>query len=161
LYIKCYKNQPDDFNIHHLCRWHYGDMIVTLAEKDRCPLYKTWQHLIQTHFHELVDLTMSEPRHDQGLLNISSPPIIDLVTPEPALVVDLSTPEPDQLVASVINLSTSERDQLVAPVVDLSIPEPDQLMAALSVSAQALAVSQDRPPELQLLTPELHRYLLS
>ena len=66
---------------------------------------------------ELVDLTTPEPRRDQGLSNISSPPIIDLVTPEPALVVDLSTPEPDQLVAPVVDLSTPEPDQLVAPVV--------------------------------------------
>jgi len=94
LHIKPYKNQLDDFNIHHLRGWHYGDMIISLAEKDRCPLYKAWQHLMQTRFHELVDLTTPEPRRDQGSSNISSPPIIDLVTPEPALVVDLSTPKP-------------------------------------------------------------------
>lgn len=95
---------------------------------------------------ELVDLTTPEPRCDQGSSNISSSPIIDLVTPEPALVIDLSTPEPDQP---------------VVPVVDLSTPEPDQLVAALSVSARALAMSRDRPQELRLLTPDLHRYLLS
>jgi hypothetical protein len=71
--------------------------------------------------------------------------LIDLVTPEPALVVDLSPPKPAQF---------------VAPVVDLSTPEPDQLVAALSVSARALAMSQRRPPGLQLLTPGLRRYLL-
>jgi hypothetical protein len=27
LHIERYKNQPDDFNIHHLRGWHYGDMI--------------------------------------------------------------------------------------------------------------------------------------
>jgi hypothetical protein len=42
---------------------------------------------------ELVDLTTPKPRHNQGLLNTSNPPIIDLVTPKPALVVDLSTPK--------------------------------------------------------------------
>ena len=94
---------------------------------------------------ELVDLTTPEPRRDQGLSNISNPPIIDLVTLEPALVVDLSTPEPDQLVALVVDLSTPEPDELVALVVDLSTPEPDQLVAALSVSAQVLAMSQLRP----------------
>jgi hypothetical protein len=109
---------------------------------------------------ELVDLTTPEPRSDQGSSNISSPPIIDLVTPEPALVVDLSTPKPDQLVAPVVDLSTPEPDQLVAPVIDLSTPEPDQLVAALSVSARALEMSQLRPPGLQLLTPSLRRYLL-
>jgi hypothetical protein len=37
---------------------------------------------------ELVNLkvTTPEPRHDEGSLIISSPPIIDLVTPEPVLV---------------------------------------------------------------------------
>jgi hypothetical protein len=75
---------------------------------------------------ELVDLTTPEPRCDEGLLIISRPPIIDLVTPEPVLVVDLSTLEPDQLVALVVDLST---------------PEPEQLVLALSVSARALAMS--------------------
>jgi hypothetical protein len=139
-------------------------MIIALAEKDRCPLYKAWQHLMQTRFHdqktenrimarpascskfELVDLSTPEPRRDQGLSNISSPPIIDLVTPEPVLVVDLSPPEPGQL---------------MAPVVDLSTPEPEQLVPALSVSARALAMSQFRPPGLQLLTPDLRRCLLN
>jgi hypothetical protein len=74
---------------------------------------------------ELVDLTTPEPRRDQGLSNISSPPIIDLVTPEPAPVVDLSTPKPDQLVAPVVDLSTPEPDELVAPVINLSTPQPD------------------------------------
>jgi hypothetical protein len=95
---------------------------------------------------ELVDLTTPEPRHDEGSSIISRPPIIDLVTPEPVPVVDLSTPEPDQL---------------VAPVVDLSTPEPEQLVPALSVSARALAMSQCRPPGLQLLTPDLRRCLLN
>jgi hypothetical protein len=75
---------------------------------------------------ELVDLTTPEPRRDEGSLIISRPPIIDLVTPNLILVVDLSTPE---------------LDQLVAPVVDLSTPEPEQLVLALSISAQALAMS--------------------
>jgi len=75
---------------------------------------------------ELVDLTTPEPRCDQGSSIISRPPIIDLVTPDPILVVDLSTPEPDQLVALVVDLST---------------PEPKQLVPALSISARALAMS--------------------
>ena len=33
---------------------------------------------------EFVDLTTPELIHDKGLLNISSPPIINLVTPKPA-----------------------------------------------------------------------------
>ena len=152
LHIERHENQPDDFNIHHLRGWRYGDIIIALAKKVRCALYKAWQHLMQTRFDvlgaenriamemaslasrsnlEFVDLTTPESRRDEGLSSTSSPPIIDLVTPEPV------------------------------PVVDLSTPEPDQLVAALSVSARALAMSQDRPPGLQLLTPELHRYLLS
>jgi hypothetical protein len=63
---------------------------------------------MQTRFHELVDLTTPKPRGDQGLLNIFSPSIIDLVTPKPALVVDFSTPELAQLVALVVDLSTPE-----------------------------------------------------
>ena len=101
---------------------------------------------------ELVDLTTPEPRHDQGSSNISSPPIIDLVTPEPALVVNLSTPEPDQFVAPVVDLGTPKPDQLVAPVIDLSTPEPDQLVAALSVSARALAMSQLHKAYAKVLT---------
>jgi hypothetical protein len=79
-------------------------MIIALAEKDRCSLHEAWQHLMLTRFHdqkaenciiagpasrskfELADLTTPEPRHNQGSSNISSPPIIDLVTPELALV---------------------------------------------------------------------------
>jgi hypothetical protein len=118
LHIERHKNQPDDFNVHHLRGWHYGDMIIALAEKDRCPFYEAWQHLMQTHFQvleagsasrskfELVDLTTPEPRRNEGSSIISSPPIIDLVTPEPVLVVDPSTPEPGQLVAPVVDLST-------------------------------------------------------
>ena len=192
LHIERYKNQPDDFNIYHLRGWHYSNMIIARAEKYGCPLYKAWQHLMQTRFAkeeqqaplahpsklEFVDLTLPEPRRGQSLSNISSLPIIDLVTPKPepelalgvdlstpkpdqlmALVVNLSTPEPDQPVAPVIDLSTPETDQPVAPVVDLSTPESDQLVAALSISARAFAVSQDRLPGLQLLTPELHRIL--
>jgi hypothetical protein len=82
--------------------------------------------LLHSRALELVDLTTLEPRCDQGLLIISCPPIIDLVTPDPILVVDLSTPE---------------LDQLVALVVDLSTPEPEQLVPALSILAQALAMS--------------------
>jgi len=40
---------------------------------------------------EFVNLTTPEPRQDQGLPNISSPPVINLVTLEPVLVVDLGT----------------------------------------------------------------------
>jgi hypothetical protein len=76
--------------------------------------------------------------------NNYSQSIIDLVTPEPALIVNLSTPEP------VIDLSTPEPDQLLAPVVDHSTHESDQLVAELCVSARALAMSQLRPPGLQL-----------
>jgi len=39
-HIERYENQPDDFNIHQLPGWRYSDMIIALAEKDRCPLYK-------------------------------------------------------------------------------------------------------------------------
>jgi hypothetical protein len=95
---------------------------------------------------ELVDLTTLEPRRDEGSSIISRPLIIDLVTLDPIPVVDLSTPKPDQL---------------VAPVVDLSTPKPEQLVPALSISAQALAMSQRRPAGLQLLTPNLRRCLLN
>jgi hypothetical protein len=60
---------------------------------------------------ELVDLTTPEPRRNTGLL-MSSPPIIDLTTPEATLVVDRSTPEPVQLEASVVDLSTLSRISL-------------------------------------------------
>jgi len=102
-------------------------MIIALAKKDHCPLYKAWQHLMRTRFEvleagsasrskfELVDLTMPEPRRDEGSSIISRPPIIDLVTPEPVPVVDLSTPEPDQLVAPVVDLSTPEPEQCPGP----------------------------------------------
>jgi hypothetical protein len=59
---------------------------------------------------ELVNLTTPEPMHNNGLPNVSTPSIIDLVTPKPVLVIDLSTPEPGQLVALVVNLSTPEPD---------------------------------------------------
>jgi hypothetical protein len=141
-------------------------MIIALAEKDNCRLYKAWQYLMRTRFHVIeaenrVDLTTLEPRRDEGMSNISCPPIIDLVTPETVPVVDLSTPETDQLIPPVVDLSTPEPDQLVAPVVDLSTPEPEQLVPALSVSARALAMSQCRPLGLQLLTPDLRRCLLN
>jgi hypothetical protein len=95
---------------------------------------------------ELVDLTTPEPTHDNCSSNDSTPPIIDLVTPEPVPVVDLRTPEPGQLVVSVVDLST---------------PEPEQLVPALSISARALEMAQCRPPGLQLLTPDLRRCLLN
>jgi hypothetical protein len=69
------------------------------------------------------------------LSKISSPPIINLVTLEPNLVVDLSTLELDQLVVLVVDLSTLELDQLLGPIVDLSTFELEQLMLAPSVSA--------------------------
>jgi hypothetical protein len=69
---------------------------------------------------------MPEPRHDEGLLIISCPLIINLVTPNPILVVNLSTPKPNQLVALVVDLST---------------PKLEQLVLALSISAQVLAMS--------------------
>jgi hypothetical protein len=75
---------------------------------------------------KLVDLTTPEPMHDNSLLNVSTPPIINLVTPEPVLVVNLSTPKPGQLVALVVDLST---------------PELEQLVLALSVLARALAIA--------------------
>jgi hypothetical protein len=93
LHIERHKNQPDDFDIHHLHGWHYGDMIIALAEKDRCPLYEAWQHLMQTRFQvleagsasrskfELVDLTTPEPRRDKGSSIISSPPHMDSISP--------------------------------------------------------------------------------
>jgi hypothetical protein len=132
LHIERNKDQPDnDFNIHYLCGWRYSNIIIDLAKKNSCPLYKAWQHLIQTGFQVLeADLTIPEPRYNTGL-SMSNPPIIDLTTLEPAVVVDLSTPEPDQLVP------------------------------ALSLSARALAIAQYRPPGLQLLTPDLRRYLLN
>jgi hypothetical protein len=95
---------------------------------------------------ELVDLTMPEPTHDDCLSNVSTPPIIDLVMPEPVPVVDFRTPKLGQLVVSVVYLST---------------PEPEQLVLALSVLARALAMAQCRPPGLQLLTPDLRRCLLN
>jgi hypothetical protein len=42
---------------------------------------------------ELVELTTLEPMHDEGSSNISTPPIIDLVTPK--------LPEPEQLVLAL------------------------------------------------------------
>jgi hypothetical protein len=55
-------------------------MIIALAEKDHCPLYEAWQHLMQIRFHvreaenrqvvdltkdrEVIDLT-SEIKNDQ------------------------------------------------------------------------------------------------
>lgn len=45
------ENQPDDFNIQYLRGWRYGEVIIALAEKHRCPLYEAWQHLTQTSFH--------------------------------------------------------------------------------------------------------------
>jgi hypothetical protein len=100
-------------------------MIIAFAEKGRYPLYEAWQHLMQTRFQVLetgsvlrlkfrfVNLTTPEPRCNEGSSIISNPPIIDLVTPEPVLVVDLSTPELDLLVAPVVDLSTPELEQLV------------------------------------------------
>ena len=63
--------------------------------------------------------------------------------------------------APVVDLSTPEPEKLVSPVADLSTLEPHRLVAALSVSARALAMSQLRPLGLQLLTPDLRRYLPS
>jgi hypothetical protein len=40
LHIERYENQPDDFNIHHLRGWKYGQMIIALAKKD---------HLLSLH----------------------------------------------------------------------------------------------------------------
>jgi hypothetical protein len=82
---------------------------------------------------ELVDLTTPEPTHNDCLSNVSTPPIIDLVTPKPVQVIDLRTPEPGQLVVSVVNLST---------------PELEQLVLALSLLARALEMAQCRPPGL-------------
>ena len=86
LHIERYENRPGDFNIDHLRGRHYGEMIIALARKDGCRLYKAWQHLMQTRFQEadqraqeeqqarqahskfeLVDLTTPEPRHNEGL----------------------------------------------------------------------------------------------
>jgi hypothetical protein len=50
---------------------------------------------------------MPEPR-DEVSSDISSPLIINLVTPGPVPVFDLSTPEPDQLVAQ-LSLSARAR----------------------------------------------------
>jgi hypothetical protein len=73
LHIEHYENQSDDFNIHYIRGWWYGEMIIALAEKDHCSHYKAWQHLMQTRFyilgagncevvdlnngHEVIDLT--------------------------------------------------------------------------------------------------------
>src|ERR1700722_8091676 len=84
LHIEHHENQLDDFNIHYLHGWRYGEMIIALAQKDRCPLYEAWRHLMRTRSKfELVDLTTPEPKHNERSSSISSPPIIDLVTPEP------------------------------------------------------------------------------
>jgi hypothetical protein len=53
LHIERYENSPDDFNMYHLQGWHYGEMIIALAKKDCCRLYKAWQHLMQTRFQEV------------------------------------------------------------------------------------------------------------
>ena len=92
-----------------------------------------------------IDLTTPEPRRDEGLSETSSPPVIKPGNTRVAPIVDLSTPEPDHRVALVVDLST---------------PKPEQLVAALSVSSRAPAMSQCRPTGLQLLTPDLRRYLL-
>jgi hypothetical protein len=48
LHIERHEKRLDDFNIYHLHGWRYGEMIVAQAEKDGCPLYGAWQHLMQT-----------------------------------------------------------------------------------------------------------------
>ncbi len=73
LHIERYKHKPDDFNIHHLRGWRYGDMIIALAEKQYSRLHEAWRRLMQTRFniveaenrlvvdltkdHEVIDLT--------------------------------------------------------------------------------------------------------
>jgi hypothetical protein len=77
LHIERYESQPDDFNIYHLREWRYGEMIIALAEKDRCPLYEAWQHLMQTRFQN------AENRILAGLASSSKFELVDLTTPEP------------------------------------------------------------------------------
>jgi hypothetical protein len=101
---------------------------------------------------ELIDLSTPEPRQDEGSSSTPNPPIVDLVTPEPR---DGDSSKPSS--PPITDLVNPGR----VPVIDLSTPEPEQLVAALSVSVRALAMSQHRPPGLQLLTPDLRRFLLN
>jgi hypothetical protein len=97
-----------------------------------------------------IDLTTPKPRGSSNL-----------VIPEPVSIVDLSTPEPSRVAAPIVDLSTPELDQFGGLVVDLSTPEPELLVPDLSISARALAMARCRPSGLQLLTPDLRRYLLN
>src|SRR6266487_2034060 len=51
LHIERHEDQQDDFNIHHLRGWMYGEMIIALATKNRCQLYEACRDLMQTSFH--------------------------------------------------------------------------------------------------------------
>jgi hypothetical protein len=42
LHIERHEKRPNDFNIYHLRRWRYSEIIVAQAEKDGCLLYKAW-----------------------------------------------------------------------------------------------------------------------
>jgi hypothetical protein len=101
---------------------------------------------------ELIDLTTPEPRQDEGPSSAPNPPIIDLVSPEPGDADSPKIPSPP-----INDLLIPRR----VPVIDLSTPQPEQLVAALSVSVRALVMSQHRAPGLQLLTPDLRRFLLN
>jgi hypothetical protein len=50
---------------------------------------------------ELVDLTTPKPTHNDSLLDVSTPSIINLATPKPVLIVDLSTPKLEQLIPAL------------------------------------------------------------
>lgn len=93
-------------------------MIIALAEKDYCRLYKVQQHLMLARFYVIkakncVDFTTLKLKHNKGLLNTFSLLIIDLVTLKPALIVDLNTLKLNQLIALVVDLSTLKLKQLV------------------------------------------------
>jgi hypothetical protein len=79
MYIERHINQPDDFNIHHLHGWPYGDMIISLANKDRCPLYEAWQRLIQTRFQEAENGQAADLTKDPEVIDLTKDrDVIDL-----------------------------------------------------------------------------------
>ena len=51
LHVERHEHQLDDFNVHCLRGWRYGDMIIALAKKKQCRLYEAWQQLMQRCSH--------------------------------------------------------------------------------------------------------------